>query len=187
MQASIRGNEADKVDLLPRELNLGSGLRPRKACLNVDKVAGVGPDLVWDMNEYPYPLPESHFRRIFASDIVEHLGNIPDFMEEVHRLLEPGGLIEITTPHFSCANSYTDPTHRHHLGYYSFDYFTSGNPLNYYSQARFEIVERQIVFQNSLANRLVRRLANQYPGRYEQRFAWVFPAWFMIFRLRALK
>lgn len=172
---------------LPRELNLGCGLKRREACLNVDRAARVGPDLVWDLDRYPYPLPQSHFRRIYAGDVVEHLESIPDFMEEVHRLLEPDGLLEITTPHFSCANSYTDPTHRYHLGYFSFDYFTSGNELNFYSAARFEIVERQIVFQQNLLNRFVRRLANRYPSTYEQRFAWMFPAWFIIFRLRAVR
>jgi predicted SAM-dependent methyltransferase len=109
----------DELTALPRELNLGCGTRRREGWLNVDRVARVLPDLVWDLDQYPYPLATSHFRWIFAGDVVEHLRNIPDFMQEVHRLLEAGGCVEITTPHFSCANSYTDPTHRHHLGYFS--------------------------------------------------------------------
>jgi SAM-dependent methyltransferase len=172
---------------LPRELNLGCGTKRRDACLNVDRSARVNPDLVWDLDQFPYPLPDSRFRRIHAGDVVEHLEDIPKFMSEVFRLLEPGGLVEITTPHFSCANSYTDPTHKHHLGYFSFDCFTAGNELNFYSDARFEIVERQIVFEQNLVNRFVRRFASAYPGAYEQRLAWMFPAWFLIFRLGALK
>lgn len=173
--------------VLPRELNLGCGRRRREGCLNVDRAAQVAPDLVWDLDQFPYPLPESRFIRIFAGDVVEHLVNIPKFMREAHRLLAPGGLLEITTPHFSCANSYTDPTHRHHLGYFSFDCFTAGHDLDYYADARFEIVERQIVFQRGPLNRLVSRLANRGPAAYEQRFAWMFPAWFLIFRLRAVR
>ena len=170
----------------PRLLNLGCGLKPRDGYLNVDRAAAVNPDVIWDLDLFPYPLPPSHFRQIHAGDVVEHLESIPDFMAEVHRLLEKGGIIEITTPHFSCANSYTDPTHRHHLGYFSFDYFTPGNALNFYSGARFEIVERQIVFQQGFVNRFVTRLANRNPDTYERRFAWMFPAWFLIFRLRAV-
>ena len=172
---------------ISRWLNLGCGMKRRDNCLNVDRAASVRPDLEWDLDRHPYPLPESHFEWIYASDVIEHLRDIPGFMREVHRLSVAGGEIEITTPHFSCANSYTDPTHVHHLGYFSFDFFTGGHDVNFYADVRFEIVERQIVFQHSLLNRLVRRLANRYPGRYEQRFAWMFPAWFMIFRLRALK
>ena len=172
---------------LPRELNLGCGRKPRPGCLNVDRVAEVAPDLLWDLDRYPYPLPESHFRRVFAGDVVEHLADVTGFMQEAHRLLAAGGVLEITTPHFSCANSYTDPTHRRHLGYFSFDYFTGGHELNFYGAARFEIIERQIVFHHSLINRFVQRLANRHPQGYERRFAWMFPAWFMIFRLRAMK
>ena len=172
---------------LPRELNLGCGRKRREACLNVDRAAQVAPDLVWDLDQFPYPLPDSHFSRIFAGDVVEHLADIPAFMREAHRLLAPGGLLEITTPHFSCANSYTDPTHRHHLGYFSFDYFTRGHELEYYADATFEIVGRQIVFHQTLLSRIFSHLANRYPDTYEQRFAWIVPAWFLIFRLAALK
>ena len=187
MEEPITKSAREDPTALPRELNLGCGLKRREACLNVDRAAQVGPDLVWDLDRFPYPFPESHFLRVYAGDVVEHLENIPNFMAEVYRLLVPGGVVEVTTPHFSCANSYTDPTHRHHLGYSSFDYFTTGNELNFYSDARFEIVERQIVFQQSFLNRFVSRLANRSPGAYEQRFAWMFLAWFLIFRLRAVK
>jgi len=49
---------------LRRDVNLGCGRRRREACLNVDRAAQVAPDLVWDLDQYPYPLPESRFRRI---------------------------------------------------------------------------------------------------------------------------
>ncbi len=187
MHEALGKTGTNELAAVPRELNLGCGLKRREACLNVDRAAPVGPDLVWDLNRYPYPLPKSRFRRIYASDVVEHLENVPDFIGNAHRLLVPDGLLEITTPHFSCANSYTNLTHRHHLGYFSFDYFTTDNELNFYSDARFEIMERQIVFQQNLLNRFVRRLANRHQSTYEQQFAWTFPAWFMIFRLRAVK
>jgi SAM-dependent methyltransferase len=172
---------------LPRELNLGCGRKRREGWLNVDRAVQVVPDLVWDLDRFPYPLPESHFERIFAGDIVEHLEDIPAFMREAHRLLVAGGMLEITTPHFSCANSYTDPTHRHHLGYFSFDYFTRGHDLDYYADARFALVERQIVFPQTPLNRLIGRISNRYPAAYERRYAWIFPAWFLMVRLTALK
>jgi len=169
---------------LPRRLNLGCGLRKRADSLNVD-VRGE-PDLVWDLDEHPYPLPRGHFEHIFAHDVVEHLASVKDFVEEAHALLVPGGILEITTPHFSCANSYVDPTHRQHLSYFSFDYFTAGHPWSFYSTARFEVVERTIVFRARLWDRLVERFANRHPELYEQRLAWTLPAWFLIFKLRTV-
>jgi SAM-dependent methyltransferase len=172
---------------LPRRLNLGCGRQQRSDCLNVDLRPAVSPDLVWDLEKRPYPLPRGHFEHIYALDVVEHLADIQGFVEEAHELLAPGGILEITTPHFSCANSFTDPTHRHHLGYFSFDYFTDLSGWNFYSGVRFEIAERVLAFHNGRPDRLMSRLANRHPAFYERRLAWIWPAWFLIFKLRAVK
>ena len=171
---------------LPKALNLGCGSKRRDDCVNVDHRAEVSPDLVWDLNRHPYPLPRGHFERVYAHDVVEHLESVPGFMDEVHALLAPGGVLELTTPHFSCANAYTDPTHLQRLGYFSFDFFSDPVAHEFSTAASFEIVERLLVFHHGLLNRVVARLANRFPEAYEQRYTWIFPAWFMIFRLRAL-
>lgn len=172
---------------LPRQLNLGCGLKKRPDCVNLDLRPAVVPDLIWDLEKRPYPLPRGHFEHIWALDVVEHLHNLQDFVEEAYELLTPGGILEITTPHFSSSNSYTDPTHRHHLGYFSFDYFTDASQWSFYSGARFEIAERLLVFYNGRADRLIARWAKRHPETYERRLAWLWPAWFLIFKLRAVK
>jgi hypothetical protein len=90
-------------------------------------------------------------------------------------------------PHFSCSNAFTDPTHRHYFGRFSFDYVTDGHELSFYSRARF--VERtcRIIFHPTLLNKLVWRLANRYPAEYERRWAWIFPAWFLSVELEVIK
>ena len=118
---------------------------------------------------------------------MEHIANVPDLMTEIHRVLEPNGTVLITTPHYSCANSYSDPTHRHHFGWRSFDCFTEEHALSYYSGARFEFVSRTLRFHGGLVDSLMRRIANRLPGLYERRFAWVFPAWYLEFELRVVK
>lgn len=172
---------------IPRQLNLGCGRQLRAGCLNLDVRAEVAPDVCWDLDQHPYPLPADHFERVYALDVIEHLSNVPRFMEEVHRLLASGGELEVTTPHFSCANSYTDSTHRQHLGLSSLDFFVEGSDHDFSTSARFEMTERILVFHPTRLNRLVARLANQFADLYEHRFCWLFPAWFMIFRLRAIK
>jgi SAM-dependent methyltransferase len=177
----------DAVSELPKQLNLGCGHDRRAGCLHVDARPEVAPDLLWDLDQRPYPLPRGSFERIWALDVIEHLASVKGFLEEVHELLVPGGTIEITTPHYSCSNSFTDPTHRQHLGYFSLDYFTAGHQWNFYTAARFEIVERNLVFRHDLGGRILARFANRHPQLYERRFAWIFPAWFLIFKLRAVK
>lgn len=155
--------------------------------INVDVVPAVAPDVLWNLNQFPYPLPRGHFTEIRAFDVIEHLDDIPKFMAEIHALLAPGGVVEITTPHFSCSNSYRDPTHRFHLSYFSLDYFTAKHELSYYSDSQFEIIGRRLYFEHSLFSRVIQFLANRYPNRYERQFAWMLPAWFLGFHLRAVK
>ena len=164
-------------------LNLGCGRKKLEGFVNVDIAEAVAPDLAWDLDRFPYPLPRAHFEEIRALQVVEHLADIPAFMDEVHELLAPGGTIRITTPHYSHPNSYNDPTHRWHLGFYAFDVFTT-DPVDYYSRGRFELVSRRLHFEPSVFARAKSYLANRYAYLWETRCAWIFPAWYMEFELR---
>ena len=64
---------------------------------------------------------------------------------------------------------------------------TSQHELELYSTARFRQRQATIVFQPSLLNKLVHRLANRFVVPYEERWAWIFPAWFLYFELETLK
>jgi hypothetical protein len=44
-----------------------------------------------------------------------------------------------------------------------------------------------IIFAPTFLNKLVRRLANRWPARYERRWAWLFPAWFIYVELEIVK
>lgn len=170
-----------------RVLNLGAGERHRPDAVNVDLVAGTGPDVVHDLNHLPWPFPDDRFREVLAFDLVEHLDDIVRTMEEVHRVCEDGAIVRITVPHFSCSNAFTDPTHRHYFGYFSFHYFTGEHRFSFYTDRRFRTVHSRIIFGPTLLNRLVHRLANRFPDRYERRWAWLFPAWFLYFELQVVK
>jgi len=170
-------------------LSVGCGKQEKQPDLiRLDISERVEPDLVWNLEQYPYPFEDSKFSTIECFDVIEHLQDIPKVMEEFHRILEPGGIVKVTTPHFSCANSYIDPTHKYHLSYFSLDYFCKGHKLSYYSSAQFRIKARHLQFQGGRFNRsIISRIANQFPKTYEQRYAWLFPAWFLYFEIEAIK
>jgi hypothetical protein len=155
--------------------------------INVDLAASTSPDLVHDLDVRPWPLPDGHFREVRAYDVIEHLDNIVATMEEIHRVSSDGAVIFITVPHFSCANAYTDITHRHCFSSASFNYFTGDNEFGFYTDCRFRRQRVEIVFAPTLANKLVWRLARRNPAEYERRWAWMFPAWFLSFELVVLK
>jgi len=154
----------------------------------LDKSAAVKPDIIWDLAVRPYPFEDSTFNIIECFDVIEHLPDIPATLDEFHRILKPKGVVRITTPHFSSSNSYIDPTHRWHLSRFSFDYFSENHDLSYYSGARFLIKAAHIQFDGGRLRRsLVSRFANRFPSFYEQRLAWIVPAWFLNFELEAVK
>ena len=169
------------------KLNLGCGLKPLPDHINVDIVAEVKPDVIHDLNRFPYPFADSSFTEICAYDVVEHVEDMAAFFLEIWRVGRPGAKVKITTPHFSCNNSFMDPTHRRHLSYFSWDYFTAGHPFNFYGSEGFKISQREIIFSPTLCNKLVHRLANRWPVAYESRWAWIFPAWFLTVDLTVCK
>ena len=168
-------------------LNLGCGRKHVTGAVNVDISRQVGADVVHDLARMPWPLPSDAFGEVHAYDVLEHLDDLPRAMEEIHRVCRPGARVLITVPHFSSANAFVDPTHRHQFSAFSFDYFAGDHELAFYSGARFRRTHAQIVFHPTLVNKIVHRLANWRPQAYERRWAWIFPAWFLSFELEAVK
>jgi hypothetical protein len=168
-------------------LNLGCGRKPLCDSVNLDITHETNPDVVHDLNSLPWPLPDNHFREVLAYDCLEHLDNFIGAMEEIHRVCQDGAVVRSTVPHFSCANAYTDPTHRRLFGYFSMDYVTGDNDLEFYTRVRFKTLTRKLIFFPSLVNKLVWRLANRFPAAYERRWAWIFPAWYLYFELQVVK
>ena len=176
------GHVADR-----RVLNLGSGRTPKANAVNLDVTPATRPDVVHNLNKYPWPFPDDRFDAVYASDVIEHLDDVVAAMEEIHRICTPAAIVYLTVPHFSSDGAYTDPTHRHYFGAFTFDYFSESHELNFYSRSRFRNRSTQIIFRPTLGNKLVWRLANRFPRAYEQRWAWIFPAWFLAIELEAIK
>jgi SAM-dependent methyltransferase len=171
-----------------RAIELGAG-RTRHAAgtVTLDRAASTGPDIVHDMDVVPWPVADSSFDLIRCYDVLEHVGDLLAVMGEIHRIGAPGARVEITTPHYSSRNSWTDPTHRWHLAYRSFDYFVEGHELSFYTDARFVLRERRIRFRNTLKGRVVEQVANRWPAMYEEHLAWMLPAFYLWFALEVRK
>ncbi len=168
-------------------LNLGCGKKPEPHAVNLDITPTTSPDVVHDLNVTPWPFPNNRFGEVRMFDVIEHLDHLISVMEELHRICRADAVIQITTPHFSSANSFTDPTHRHHFGWFSLDYFTGEHEHSYYTQVRFRMRTRTLIFHPTWLNKVISRLANRWPAAYERRWCWMFPAWFLYYELEVVK
>jgi SAM-dependent methyltransferase len=80
-------------------LNLGCGGRRHPAWTNVDLVPA-GPDVIAADLRRPLPFAAGSFRAVYAAHVLEHLEPVEArrLAAEIHRLLEPGGIVRIVVP-----------------------------------------------------------------------------------------
>lgn len=88
----------------------------------------------------PMDLPDSCVGVIRASDFLEHVSDKVAMMNEIHRLLAPGGMLLSNTPSSEGWGADQDPTHVSRWNPNSFWYFTEPNYAAYVpeSTARFQ-------------------------------------------------
>jgi ubiquinone/menaquinone biosynthesis C-methylase UbiE len=100
----------------PVYLNLGCGFNKLPEMVNVDAYEICEPDVVWDLNKFPYPWEDNSVDGIVAFHIFEHLENWWEAFSECARILRPMGTLEIRVPDESSA---TALTYRDHLRVFS--------------------------------------------------------------------
>lgn len=173
-----------------RILHIGAGLRKIKGAITLDINPMLEPDVVWDLNVFPYPFSDSTFDTIVCEHVVEHLQYVIRVMEELHRVCQPGGRVWVRVPHFTSLNFNTDPTHTHAFSSRSFNYLCMGEPeLRYgYSAVRFrKLVGRMDMRPLTPFNRLLMGFINRYLSFYEEHLAYIIPGQELLFVLEVVK
>src|SRR3989338_8827278 len=93
------------------KINLGSSGFNKDGYVNVDVRTSVTPDIVHNLNTFPYPFPDNSADVIELTHVLEHLEKPFKVMAELHRILKPTGLLYIAVPHFS--RGFTHAEHEH--------------------------------------------------------------------------
>ena len=167
-------------------LNLGCGGKRIEGYLGVDRYLTPAVDVQADLLR-SLPFAEGSVREMLLDNVIEHMPDIPAVMRELHRIGCDGAQIIIRTPHFTSLASWRDPTHLHHLSYFSMDHFERPGVAHYTSGGRgFEVLERRLSFGGllGLVGRLIFAIS---PLAYEKHWCFVFRASTLSFRLRVLK
>lgn len=97
------------------KLDLGCGKNKQEGFLGVDVRKFEGVDVVFDLaGKKRWPWKDNSVEEIRASHFIEHLD--PEerirFVNEVFRILKPGGKALIITPHWCSTRAYGDLTHK---------------------------------------------------------------------------
>jgi SAM-dependent methyltransferase len=108
----------------PEHLHIGSGKSYMPGCFNVDILASAEPDAVLDLSQPlelparlnsttvgPIELAPESIQSIYANNVLEHVGDLPQLMTNCLRLLRLGGQMLIEVPYEHAPSAWQDPTH----------------------------------------------------------------------------
>ena len=187
-----------------KHLDIGCGSNPRNP-FNCDELHGV--DII-EQNSVsfkykqcniifePLPFSDSHFDSISAYDFLEHIprtatingqGIFPfiHVMNEVYRVLKPGGIFYAITPGYPRVEAFSDPTHVNFITNKTHTYFTSPKYKGrmYGFNGRFEVIRNvkwikltQETKTTGLATKLIKNMLYTILYKKKSHLLWEFRA-----------
>lgn len=96
-----------------RQLDIGAGPIREEGWESLDISPIYGPDYEYDLTQIPWPFEDETFARVRASHVLEHIERrymIP-VVNELWRVLKPGGTAQVEVPLFPYWTAISDPTH----------------------------------------------------------------------------
>ena len=87
LKAALKAKEAIGIEIAP-------------AAIDVLKAKGINAYQL-DIDEGKFPFEDGYFNVVYCGEIIEHLFNPDSLLDEVHRILKPGGKCMITTPNLA--------------------------------------------------------------------------------------
>ena len=157
----MKGSERNKI-----VINLGCGKTRIPRSIGVDRAKIDNfVDVIHDLEKLPYPFEDNFADEIHCYHVLEHLTQPIKKLEEIHRILKPGGKLYLRVPHFSSMMAFTDLTHLRPFGYASFNCFEKNSCHNFYTNIRFRIVSNKIKYFGFYPNNGVYEKYIQ-PNRY---------------------
>lgn len=95
------------------KLDIGCGPHPRDGFVGVDAIKFDGVDVVADLTKR-WPWKDNTVDEVHCSHVIEHFDGVQrcHVMNEMYRVLKPGGKATIIAPHWASSRAYGDPTHQ---------------------------------------------------------------------------
>lgn len=183
-----------KEDILggKHALDVGCGGRKLPGAVGMDIVKLPPVDVVHNFNDLPWPFEDNGFDLVFLNHALEHTGDLVAVMNEIHRVLKPGGRMVAQVPYFRCTDAYNDPTHTHFFAAQTLDYFIAGTKLSqyHYSDKLFEQKGFWYGWPHASKNplrKMLKRWMHTHTKAYDQYLSLIIPTECLTWELEAQK
>lgn len=155
-------------------LDIGCGRNKLPGSIGLDHYPLPGVDVVANLSD-PLPFGDSEFDVVHANQVLEHVTDLPALMNEIYRVLKPGGILVVHVPYFRSSWAAIDPTHVRQFTILSMDYFAKGTSLHEtyrFSDATFSYKEVYLdqSYSRSILRWIFTKLALRFPHRFENSF-----------------
>lgn len=108
-------------------LDIGGGANPQPGFINIDILPLPGVDIIWDLENTPWPLKDESVLTAIASHVLEHIdphkGVFINVMNEIWRVLKPNAQFAFVVPHAESHGYAQDPTHCNMINETTMHYF----------------------------------------------------------------
>ena len=176
-----------------KKLNLGSGDKRIPGFLNVDKFDTFKPDIVHDLEKFPYPFLDNEIEEIKLIHVLEHIGQTPDIfiniMKELYRISCDQANIHISVPHPRHDDFLADPTHVRPITTLGLNLFdldlnkqwqkigAANTPLAIIHNVNFKIIKNEIILdpkylklldENKISNNELNEIIERYNNVVKQ-------------------
>ncbi len=166
-------------------LNLGCGNKKRNGFIGVDRYPCDAADLICNLTKI-LPFADDSVGAVYMDNVVEHIPDIPALLGELVRISKHGAQFTIITPHFTSLASWKDPTHVHHLSYFSFDHLEKSS-VAHYMGGGIKVVSRRLSFGGGIFGLLGRSFFKLSPEFYEKKLCFILRASTLEFALEVKK
>ncbi|MCK5015646.1 MAG: hypothetical protein KAS32_01125 [Candidatus Peribacteraceae bacterium] len=149
-------------------LDIGCGGNKQEGFIGMDKKELDGVDIVHNIEHFPWPLLNESCITCVASHFVEHLKPwlMLDFMNEVWRVMNPGGDFAIAVPYAGSRGYWQDPTHINGCNEVTWQYFDPDFLLyNIYKPKPWKIHKGFPVYQNQGNLEVILRKVDEITGK----------------------
>ena len=126
------GRPKTKIEGDGHKVHLGCGNDVKEGYVNLDINDGniAKDDVVHcDLEEGRLPFNNNSCCEVLAVHLFEHIRNFIPLMNEIHRVLRPGGFLRMEVPVYPYEEAFQDPTHVRYFTSQTLKYFVGGEDL----------------------------------------------------------